>query len=335
MASCCSGWELITRIFSYYSVATLGFILSPTRFLQYINDLPDDTICNIAIYADEASDLWQQLELASELESDLQDTVNWGRKWFVDVNARKTQLVLFVRYTNTGAVDVKMDGSVLQEKLPLKMLGLTFSSKLDWGSCIIFFAKTASQKIGALICSMKFLSSKVALFLSKSTICSCMEYCWYVWDGALSSYLELLGKVQKWICRTVGLLLAASLEPFGHHQNVASLSLFYRYYFGRCSCELTQLVPFPNSREKPTCYSDKLHDFPVTIPRCYKNVYVNSFFPCTTRLWSSFPIECFLLIYDLNGFKFFLNRFLVCFNLFGVLFHVTPCLVVAVQPCME
>ena len=41
---------------------------------------------------DRASDLWEQLELASELVSDLRDTVDWGRKWFVDFNAGKTQL---------------------------------------------------------------------------------------------------------------------------------------------------------------------------------------------------------------------------------------------------
>ena len=81
-----------------------GSILGPTLFLLYINDLPDDVICNIAIYADDttlyskcdqASDLWQQLELASELECDLRDTVDWGRKWLVDFNLEKTQLVSF------------------------------------------------------------------------------------------------------------------------------------------------------------------------------------------------------------------------------------------------
>ena len=116
-----------------------GSILGPTLFLLYINDLPDDVICDIAIYADDttlysrcdrASDLWQQLELAFELESGLRDTVDWGRKWLADFNAGKTQLVSFDRSNNTGATDVKMDGSVLEEESSFKMLGLSFSSKL-------------------------------------------------------------------------------------------------------------------------------------------------------------------------------------------------------------
>ena len=83
--------------------------------------------------------------------------------WLVDFNAAKTQLVLFDWSNNTGSIDVKMDGSVLEENLSFKMLRLTFSSKLGWDFYIIFIAKTASKKIGALICSMKFLSPGVAL----------------------------------------------------------------------------------------------------------------------------------------------------------------------------
>ena len=131
----------------------------------------------------------------------------------------------------------------------------------------------------------------------------CMEYCCHVWVGAPSCYLELLDKLQKRICRTVGPSIAASLEPLAHCRNVASLSRFYRYYFGRCSSELAQLVPLPYSQGRSTCYSDRLLDSSVTIPRCYKDVYVNSLFPGTTRLWNSQPIECFPLTYDLNGFK--------------------------------
>ena len=141
--------------------------------LLYINDLPDVVICNIAIYADDttlyskcdqAPDLWQQLELASELESDLRDTVDWGKKWLADFNAGKTQLVLFDWSNNNGSIGVKMDGSVHEEKSSL--------------SDIISIAKTASKKIRALICSMMFLSPKV----------SCLPYT-HVWNTVVTSGL--------------------------------------------------------------------------------------------------------------------------------------------------
>ena len=105
------------------------------------------------------------------------------------------------------------------------MLGLTFSSKLDWNSYFMSIAKTAYKKMGALICSMKFLSPEVVLYLYKFTLRQCMEYCCHVWAGAPSCYLDLLDKLQKRICRIVGPSLAASLEPLTHHRNVASLSL--------------------------------------------------------------------------------------------------------------
>ena len=112
----------------------------------------------------------------------------WGRKWLVDFNAEKG---------HAGAIDVKMDGSVLEGKLSFKILRLSFTSKLDWGSCIVSIAKTVSKEIGALIFSWEFLSPDVALYLYKSTIRTCMEYCCHIWAGAPSYYLEMLDKLQN------------------------------------------------------------------------------------------------------------------------------------------
>ena len=123
--------------------------------------------------------------------------MDWGRKWLVDFNAGKIQLISFDRTKNTGAINVKIHGSVLERKSSFKMLGLTFSSKLDWGSYINSIAKSAFIKIDTLICSMTFLSPEVVLYLSKSTIRPCMEYCCHVLVGALSCYLELFDKLQK------------------------------------------------------------------------------------------------------------------------------------------
>ena len=104
--------------------------------------------------------------------------------------------------------------------LKKNLLGLTFSCKLDWGFYIISIAKTASKKTRALIRSMKFLSPEVALYLYKSTIRLCMEYCCHVWAGAPSCFLELLYKLQKRVCKTLGPSLASSLEPLAHCRNV-------------------------------------------------------------------------------------------------------------------
>ena len=75
------------------------------------------------------------------------------------------------------------------------MLEMTFSSRLDWVPNIMSVAKTASKKVGVMICSMKFLSPEVALYHYKSTIRPCMQYCCHVWTGAPSCYLELLDQL--------------------------------------------------------------------------------------------------------------------------------------------
>ena len=98
--------------------------------------------------------------------------------------------------------------------------------------------------------------------------------------------------------------------------NVITSSLLYRNYFGRYSSELAELIPLPFSSGRSTRYSDRLHDFSVTIPRCYKDVYVNSFFPHTAKLWNSLPIEYFPLTYDLSGFKYRINRHLLTVGFF-------------------
>ena len=96
-----------------------------------------------------------------------------------------------------------MSGSVLQEKLSFKMLRFTLSSKLGRNSYIASTAETAFRKTAALIPSMRYLPPDIALYLYKSTITFCMEYCCHMWDSDPSCHLETLDKLKKQVCRNL------------------------------------------------------------------------------------------------------------------------------------
>ena len=122
-----------------------------------------------------------------------------------------TRLVSIGRSNNSGAIGVKMDESVLEEKSSFKTMGLSFSSKLVWVSYIVSIAKTESKTNGFLFRSIKSLSTKVGLYLYKFIIPSCKENCSHIWAGAPSCYLDTLDEQQERVCRTFGLSLSAFL----------------------------------------------------------------------------------------------------------------------------
>ena len=113
----------------------------------------------------------------------------------------------------------------------------------------------------------------------------------------------------------VGPAMAASLESLSHSRSVASLSLFYGYYHGKCSFELAEMVPCPHPHGRVTRYFGALHDFAVVVPDCKKKIYASSFFPRTANIWNSLPADCFSLRYDLSHFKSNVNRYLLSFFL--------------------
>ena len=107
----------------------------------------------------------------------------------------KLSLFCLTGLNNSGAIDVKQIGFIWGKYL-LKWLGLSFSSKLDLGSLIVYIAKTASKNSGMLIHPMSLLSHEVALHLHKSTIRLCIEYC-HILGVAPNCYFNILDNVQK------------------------------------------------------------------------------------------------------------------------------------------
>ena len=232
-----------------------------------------------------------------------------GSEWLVTFNSAKTKLLSVNRYRNSDDIPISMADSVLVfESSSFRLLGLTFSKDLTWNGYIKFIAKCAAMKIESLYRARQYLSPECILFY-KSPIRPCMKYCCHIWRGASADVLGFLDSIQKQIANIVGPTLAATLLPLSHHCDVVSLSLFYKYYHGRCSAELLSLVP-PKVAKHVTRLSANSHPFTVVVPTCKKSFYSSSFFPRTSVLWNSLPLSCFPDSYDLHSFKSRANHFL-------------------------
>ena len=113
--------------------------------------------------------------------------------------------------------------------------------------------------------------------------------------------LDLLDRVQKQVVSLVGSGMSADLQALSHRRGVASLSLFYKYYYGKCSSELADLVPPKRATVRSTRFSERMHRHTVNSPMCRTKFYQSSFFPRKANLWKSLTNECFPPDYDLTG----------------------------------
>ena len=155
--------------------------------------------------------------------------MDWGSKWLADFIAGKLNWFYLTALLTLLLLMWKWPGLFLRKNCLLRCWGWLSLLNWIWALILCLLLKLPPRK---LICSIKFLSPELVLYPYKSTIQPCMEYCWHVWACVHSSYLELFNKLQKQI---FGPSLTASLGPIAHRRNVASLSVFYRYYFRRCS----------------------------------------------------------------------------------------------------
>ena len=241
--------------------------------------------------------------MASELESDLQDTVGCGRKWLVDFNAGKNQLVLFDQSFDSGPILWKWMGLFSRKNwlFPPNWNG-TLLLKLHPGKLELWFVVWSFFLLRLLCISINLLYSSAWNTVVMSWLVFLVAT-WNFWVRYKRGYAGLLilhflafmNPWNPWSCH----LLKKEMPSV--EKSHCLKCLFYRYYFDRCSSELAEVVPLPYSRGRSTHYSERLHDFSVIIPRCYKDVYANSFSPRIARAWNSLLIESFLLTYDLSG----------------------------------
>ena len=167
-----------------------GTVLGPTLFLVFINDLPDEVLSRIGIYADDTT-LYSRLFWEGGISwwtwLDLRCIVECGARWLVAFNATKKKLLSFNRHRDPILMPVEMNGFELPEETIFRLLGLTVTRSMDWKPYIQPIAKVASRKVGSLYRAQRFHPHKSIFYLYKSTIRPCMEYCTHIWGCALRS----------------------------------------------------------------------------------------------------------------------------------------------------
>ena len=299
-----------------------GSVLGPTLFLLYINDLPDSIVSKLVMYADDAtlfnsverpkSSSQQRQHLYDVLNKDLETVSEWGSKWLVSFNPSKTQGILHSRLKEDGVqYSLQMNNTAVNQCNTISLLGLTVSNDLSWKSYIQSVSKQAAQRIGSLYRASRFLPPQTVFYLYKATIRPVMEYCCHLWAGAPKTHLSLLDRVEKRVKNLVGEDLANQLQPLAVRRDVASLSLFYRYYFGRCSSALEECVPKPTVFSRSTRRANTLTCYHVSQERSRTEGRSGNFFVRTARIWNQLPMTCFPDQYNIGSFKRRVNRFLL------------------------
>ena len=163
-----------------------------------------------------------------------------------------------------------------------------------------------------------FIGLSVSLLLNPSCICTNLSF-GHVWSSVpifgggtpRSHGLGLLDRVQKRVVSIVASGLSSDLQALSHRRDAASLSLFYKYYHGKCSSALADLVPPRRVTVRSTRFSEQMHRHTVNSPMCRTKFYQSSFFPRTSALWNSLTNECFPPDFDLTAFKGRVNKFLL------------------------
>ena len=294
-----------------------GSVLSPTLFLLFINDLLHATASDVHSFADDSnlhkSSSFQcqpssnahsqsRLAISSTISSDLRSISEWGARNLVKFNTSKTQLLTISLSNTPSNYPITFEDSEIPPLNSVNILGLQISSSLSWRDHIVQIAKSASKKLGVLFRCKQYFNSAQLFKLYTGFIRPCLEYCSHIWGS--SPYTSLLDRVESKAIRLISdSSLTSTLDPLSLRRKVASLSLFYRYYFGHCSDELAACIPPPMTRPHSTHQATLAHNYCVELSNARINRFSDGFFPSTSHLWNSLPSAVFPASFNLPSFK--------------------------------
>ena len=200
--------------------------------------------------------------MSSTINSGLQSISEWRTRNLVKFNTSKTQLLTISLSNTPSNYPIIFEDSEILPLNSINILGLQISSSLSWRDHIVQIAML--QKNWGFSFSVNNILILLLFKLYTGFIRPCLEYCSHIWGS--SPYTSLLDRVESKAIRLIGdPSLTSTLDPLSLRRKVASLSFFYRYYFGHCSDELAACVPPPMAQSRSTRQATFAHNYCVEL----------------------------------------------------------------------
>ena len=278
-----------------------GSVLGPTLFLIYINDIVQSIESTAKLFADDTNlylSLEDPKERAELLNGDLKRIAEWAKKWKVTFNPIKTELVNFSRKLHPQYEPLHFDENELIPSTSHKHLGLTLQSDGKWDRHIINLIAKCRMLVSVLK-SLKYRLSRRSLeIIYKSFILPHFDYCDVIWDNCTSTLANDLEEIHRDALRTIiGTVKGTSHKTIYRESGFPALKerrrrhkliLYFKIINKHTPAFLNDLLP-PLISDVNPYHRRRLYD--RRIPACKTELYKSSFFPSTTLLWNSLPID--------------------------------------------
>lgn len=276
-----------------------GSVLGPLLFLIFINDIFQDILGNMRLFADDTSQFLASFDLTSDYHSaqnDIDQLLVWAIQWCVTYNAPKSDSMLVSRRRNPSNIQLYFDGQPLQMVQNHKHLGLTLENSGLWNIHVDQTITKALNRLG-IARNLKYkIQRKHLETIYNSFIRPILEYADVVWDGIPDYLAESVEKVQiealrlitglTVSCSNVNLYAESGYSLLKTRRKFHRLIMFYKIIHNEAPPYLVALLPPRVGDNNPYNLRNQEN---FTLYPSRTESFSRSFFPSTVRDWNQLP----------------------------------------------
>ena len=275
-----------------------GSVLGPLLFLLYINDLPENIVSQVRLFADDTA-VYITVKNDTEentLQEDLNRLQKWEHTWDMEFNPSKCTVINITRSKTPYKSSYTLHGQTLATVSDAKYLGVCITSNLSWNKHINQVTATAGQTLNFIKRNIPTKHQYIRESAYKTLVCPQLEYCSSVWSPNTQQNIHKIEMVQRraarWVtsdysyCSSVtNMLSQLGWRSLGSRRHDSRLLMFYKIVHGLVA------VPMPPYIIPPSRFTRHMHPISFSQIQTPCNYYKFSFYPATIVLWNSLPAD--------------------------------------------